>query len=99
MKFVILGFDGPDGQAKRKIHRPAHIEMIERHGLQGRIVLAGPLTDQVGSLIVIEVRSREEAEEICETRPIYRNTVYHTAYRVRSFRASRDTSIPSSLPY
>ena len=69
MKFVILGFDGPDGQAKRKIHRPAHIEMIERHGLQGRIVLAGPLTDQVGSLIVIEVRSREEAEEFAKQDP------------------------------
>ena len=23
MKFVILGFDGPEGDARRKIHRPA----------------------------------------------------------------------------
>jgi uncharacterized protein YciI len=30
IKFVILGFDGPEGQAKRKIHRPAHIERLER---------------------------------------------------------------------
>ena len=69
MKFVILGFDGPDGQAKRKIYRPAHIEMIERRGLQGRIVLAGPLTDQADSLIVLEARSREEAEEFARKDP------------------------------
>ena len=48
---------------------PLIIEMVERHGLQGRIVLAGPLTDQVGSLIVIEVRSREEAEEFARQDP------------------------------
>ncbi len=29
MKFVILGFDGPDGEAKRKIHRPAHLAKME----------------------------------------------------------------------
>ena len=69
MKFVILGFDGPDGQAKRKVYRPAHIEHIERWGCEGRIVLAGPLTDHVGSLIVIETDSREEAEQFAREDP------------------------------
>ena len=54
MKFVILGFDGPDGEAKRKIHRPAHLARLEPLDAQGRVVLAGPLTDRAGSLIVIE---------------------------------------------
>ena len=54
MKFVILGFDGPDGEAKRKIYRPAHLAKMEPLDAQGRVVLAGPLTDKTGSLIVIE---------------------------------------------
>src|SRR5437879_12032505 len=63
MKFVILGFDGPDGEAKRKIYRPAHLAKMEPLDAQGRIVLAGPLTDKTGSLIVIEADSLEDARQ------------------------------------
>ena len=69
MKFVILGLDGPDGQAKRKIHRPAHLANLEPLVRQGRVVLAGPLTDQTGSLIVIEAESLAEAEAFAKTDP------------------------------
>ncbi len=69
MKFVILGFDGPDGQAKRKIHRPAHLANLEPLVRQGRVVLAGPLTDQTGSLIVIEADSLAEAQAFADTDP------------------------------
>ena len=69
MKFVILGFDGPEGQARRKTHRNAHIEKIERWNSRHRVILAGPLTDNVGSLIVLEAGSREEAEEFVRNDP------------------------------
>jgi uncharacterized protein YciI len=69
MKFVIIGFDGPDGQAKRKIHRPAHLARLEPLNAQGRVILAGPLTDQTGSLIVIEAKSQEEAEQFAREDP------------------------------
>lgn len=69
MKFVILGFDGPDGQARRKIHRTAHIERLERWNREGRVILAGPLMDKVGSLMVIEVHSREDAEAFAREDP------------------------------
>lgn len=69
MKFVILGFDGPDGAAKRKIHRPAHLSRMEKLDTQGRVILAGPLTDQTGSLIVIEAASLAEAETFAQTDP------------------------------
>jgi uncharacterized protein YciI len=69
MKFVILGFDGPDGQEKRKIHRPAHLARMESLDAQGRVVLAGPLTDQAGSLIVIEADSQGEAEAFARDDP------------------------------
>lgn len=69
MKFVILGFDGPDGQAKRKIYRPAHLAHMEPLDRAGRVVLAGPLTDHTGSLIVIEAGSLEEAQKLAQEDP------------------------------
>lgn len=69
MKFVILGFDGPDGEAKRKIHRPAHLANLELLARQGRVVLAGPLTDKTGSLIVIEADSLAEARAFADSDP------------------------------
>lgn len=69
MKFVILGFDGPDGAAKRKVHRPAHLARMDVLDAQGRVVLAGPLTDQAGSLIVIEAESLAEAEAFIREDP------------------------------
>ena len=79
MKFVILGFDCPDGQARRTIHRPAHLANLEPLVRQGRVVLAGPLTDKTGSLIVIEAESLAEAEAFAKTDPY---TVYGVFARV-----------------
>ncbi len=76
MKFVILGFDGPDGRAKRKIYRPAHLERMERLNAQGRVVLAGPLTDGAGSLIVIEADSFADAEAFANEDPYTVNGVF-----------------------
>jgi uncharacterized protein YciI len=69
MKFVILGFDGPDGEAKRKIYRAAHLANMEPLDQAGRVVLAGPLTDKAGSLIVIEANSLEEAQNFAREDP------------------------------
>ncbi len=69
MKFVILGFDGPDGQAKRKVHRPAHLANLEPLTRQGKVLLAGPFTDQTGSLIIIEASSLEEAQQFAADDP------------------------------
>ena len=79
MKFVILGFDGPEGDAKRKIYRPAHLANMERLDQAGRVVLAGPLTDKTGSLIVIEVDSLEEAQKFAREDPY---TVHRVFERV-----------------
>ncbi len=74
MKFVILGFDGPEGEAKRHIHRPAHLANIESLDKQGRVILAGPLTDKVGSLILIEADSLEEATAIAQEDQVFPRT-------------------------
>jgi uncharacterized protein len=76
MMFVILGFDGPDGEARRKIHRPAHLAKMEPLDQQDRVVLAGPLTDKAGSLIVIEADSLDEAQQFALEDPYTVNGVF-----------------------
>lgn len=76
MKFVILGYDGPEGEAKRKIHRPAHLANLEPLVQQGRVVLAGPLTDKAGSLMVLEFESQAEAEQFANQDPYMVNGVF-----------------------
>ena len=71
MKFVILGFDGPDGEAKRKIYRPAHLAKMEPLDAQGRVVLAGPLTDKTGSLIRHRSGLAGRRAAVCSRRPLY----------------------------
>ena len=69
MKFVIIGYDGPDGEAKRKVHRAVHLLNLEQLDKQRRVVLAGPLADKTGSLLVLEFDSREDAEEFVKQDP------------------------------
>ena len=69
MKFVIIGYDGPEGEAKRKVHRSAHLNNLEPLDRQGRVVLAGPLTDKAGSLLVLEFETQEEAEDFARHDP------------------------------
>jgi len=76
MKFVILGYDGPEGEAKRKIHRPAHLANLEPLAQQGRVILAGPLTDKAGSLMVLEFESQAEAEQFAKLDPYTVNGIF-----------------------
>jgi uncharacterized protein len=69
MLFVIIGHDGPEGEAKRKIHRPAHLANLKPLDEQGRVILAGPLTDMAGSLLVLDFETQEEAERFAHTDP------------------------------
>ena len=69
MKFVIIGYDGPEGEAKRKIHRSAHLNNLEPLDRLGRVILAGPLTDKAGSLLVLEFETQEEAEDFAHQDP------------------------------
>lgn len=76
MKFVILGYDGPEGEARRKIHRPAHLANLEPLVQQGRVILAGPLTDKTGSLMVLEFESQTEAEQFAKQDPYTVNGIF-----------------------
>ena len=82
--FVIIGYDGPDGQAKRKLHRHAHLERMDPLNKAGKVVLAGPLTDGAGSLIVIEAESLEAAREFVAKDPYVTQGVF-ARYEVHPF--------------
>jgi uncharacterized protein YciI len=69
MKFVIIGYDGPDGEARRQIHRSAHLAHLEPLDRQGRVILAGPLTDKTGSLLVLEFDTQTDAEQFAHSDP------------------------------
>ena len=82
MKFVIIGWDGPDAQKKRPIHRPAHLERLQKLNGQGKLICAGPFTDKAGSLIIIEADTLEEAETFAQEDPyvlegIFQHTEVH----------------------
>jgi uncharacterized protein len=79
MKFVIIGYDGPEGESRRKVHRSAHLGNLESLDRQGRVVLAGPLTDRTGSLLVLEFETQEEAEDFARHDPY---TVYGVFDRI-----------------
>jgi hypothetical protein len=69
MKFVILGKDGPEGAQKRPLFRPAHLQRLEAWAQLGKVILAGPLTDTTGSLIVVEAASLEEVQAVANEDP------------------------------
>lgn len=84
MIFAIIGFDGPDGQAKRKLHRKAHLDRISPLDKAGRVILAGPFTDGAGSLIIIEADSLEEAQSFAAKDPYITQGVF-ARYEVHPF--------------
>lgn len=69
MKFVILGKDGPEGAQKRPLFRPAHLQRLEAWAQLGKVILAGPLTDTPGRLIVVEAASLEEVQAFANEDP------------------------------
>jgi hypothetical protein len=76
VKFVIIGKDGPDGQQKRPLYRPAHLQRLEALSAKGQLLLAGPFTDKSGSLIIIEADSITDAEAFAKEDPYTLNEVF-----------------------
>jgi uncharacterized protein YciI len=69
MLFVIIGHDAPDAKDKRPQHRPAHLAHLQPLADADRVVIAGPLLDGSGSLIVIRAESLAEAWAIVAKDP------------------------------
>ncbi len=79
--FVILGQDGPDGTARRNVHRDAHVAFIEALDKAGRIHFAGPMKSDDGALsigvvILLWAESLGEAKRIAHEDPYVVGGVY-----------------------
>lgn len=81
---MILGFDGPEGSARRKLHRSAHLARMDELDAEGRVILAGPLTDGAGSLIVIEADSLAEVEAFIKDDPYVVHGIFER-YEIHPF--------------
>lgn len=81
---IIIGYDGPDGQARRKRHRQAHLDRLDPLNKAGKVILAGPFTGGAGSLIVIEAGSLKEAKAFAAGDPYVTQGVF-ARYEVHPF--------------
>ncbi len=76
MLFVIYGHDARDSADRRPVHRPAHLSHLEEIERAGKLVLAGPLTDGAGSLIVVDAESVGEVWETVGRDPYVQNGIF-----------------------
>jgi len=76
MLFVIIGHDARDAKDKRPTHRPAHLAHLEPLAQAGKLILAGPLTDGAGSLIVVEAESLGAAWALVGRDPYVLNGIF-----------------------
>ena len=82
--YVLIGYDAPNGQELRKIHRAAHLKKLSELAKAGKVVLAGPFTDGSGSLIVFNAATRTEVELIAKTDPYVMERVFES-YEIHPF--------------
>lgn len=86
MLYAIIGRDKSDSLEDRAANRPAHLERLRELQNQGRMILAGPLpaidnedpgpAGHVGSLVVAEFASLEEARAWADADPYVAAGVY-----------------------
>ena len=71
MQFMIRAYDGQDMLEKRLAVRPRHLENMAK--LPGRVICAGGLLDEKGnmkgSLLILDVDSREQLEAYLRAEP------------------------------
>jgi uncharacterized protein YciI len=76
MLFVIIGRDARDSVELRPKHRPAHLAHLDKIERDGRLVLAGPLTDGAGSLIVVDAENAAQVWADVAADPYVQNGVF-----------------------
>jgi uncharacterized protein YciI len=79
MQFVIHCHDKPDSEPRRAPLRPAHLDHLNRH--KDIIVVRGPLltddgTRMIGSLLILDVADKAQAEAFWAAEPFTRAGVH-----------------------
>lgn len=78
MLYALIGYDKPNGLARRMEHRPDHLAHLDSLG--DKLVLAGPFLDangdMNGSFMVIEAETQAEAEALYARDPFVSRGVF-----------------------
>jgi uncharacterized protein YciI len=65
--------------------RPTHREYLKELLKNGRLVLAGPITDDSGALIVYEAATPEQAEDLIRGDPFHQQGVF-VSWKIRPWK-------------
>jgi len=68
MSFFVLEYRYADLDARARV-RPDHLAYVQSLHQEGRVVLAGPVGDGSGAMMVLQVASEEEARNVVNGDP------------------------------
>ena len=98
MLYIIYQVDKPNSEAIRAEHRPAHFDYLDQHAdilVLGGAMLAEDDTTRIGSVLIINVPSREEAERFSANEPFRKAGLFE---RVEMTRMRRGQWNPAAAP-
>jgi len=88
MLYLVYGVDGPDGARIRAATRDAHFAYLDKHRdivVLGGATLADDGVARTGSVLIINVSSRAEADAFARDEPFHKAGLFsqHTVTRMR----------------
>ena len=98
MLYIIYQEDGPGSAALREEHKPAHFAYLEEHKdilVLGGAMLADDGETRIGSVLIINVDSRADAERFSADEPLRRAGVFR---EVKITRMRRGQWNPAAAP-
>ena len=97
--FCMIGRDGPQGLALRKLHREAHLNNVAPLREAGQMAYAGPLIDDAsqpcGSILIFEADDLEAARRFASTDPYVVQGIF-ASYEVIETRAVVSHTVPTT---
>jgi hypothetical protein len=98
MLYIIYQVDKPDSEVIRAANRAAHFAYLDEHEdilVLGGAMLAEDGTTRLGSVLIINVRGREEAERFSANEPFRRAGLFE---RIEITRMRRGQWNPAAAP-
>ena len=98
MLYIIYQEDGPNSAELRRIHRDAHFAYLAKHKdilVLGGALLAEDGTTRVGSVLIVNVAGREQAEAFSRDEPLRKVGVFRS---VKITRMRRGQWNPDAAP-
>lgn len=68
MAYYVLEYRYGDREARARV-RPRHLEYLTGLNAEGRVVMAGPVGDGAGAMVVYEAPSEDEVRRLVEEDP------------------------------